>query len=141
LREVLADAPMLADEVYTAAKQAGITLSTLRRAKALEDIKVRRRHLDDKPSREWPWEWCLLCVSSPHSSPYAHTDEHLEHLEHLPTTSMTYGDSSRCASAQLEQGTQNKKNQLLALDALDAHGPSVGRHPLSEVDDYDEGVL
>jgi AAA domain len=59
LQELLQDGPVLADEVAKAAKQAGLSLATVRRAKELEQIRARRRPLDDIPRIKWPWEWLL----------------------------------------------------------------------------------
>jgi hypothetical protein len=59
LRAALADGPLRAEEVFNAAKHAGIATATLRRAKALESIKAQRCPLADVPSRDRPWEWLL----------------------------------------------------------------------------------
>jgi putative DNA primase/helicase len=59
LRAILADGPLLTTEVLKAAKEAGISEKTIKRAKAMEGIKAQRRPIDGAPSREWPWEWPL----------------------------------------------------------------------------------
>jgi hypothetical protein len=121
LRELLTDGPMLAEEVSAAAKQAGIAMATIRRAKPLAGIQTKRRRLENVPSKEWPWEWYRDNVQSTGSSPSISSDEHLEHLEHLPKESTTYEDSSRRSSEHLETEQQREENQQVALDVLDAH--------------------
>jgi hypothetical protein len=59
LRELLTDGPLLADEVSKAAKQAGMAMATLRRAKPLLGVTTRRRNLENVPYKQWPWEWLL----------------------------------------------------------------------------------
>ena len=59
LRDILADGPMLVDEVRQAARKAGISTATLKRAKSLKGIKAQRRPIEGKLSRDWPWEWPL----------------------------------------------------------------------------------
>jgi hypothetical protein len=121
LRELLTDGPMLAEEVSAAAKQAGIAMATIRRAKPLAGIQTKRRRLENVPSKEWPWEWYRDNVQSTGSSLSISSDEHLEHLEHLPKESTTYEDSSRRSSEHLETEQQREENQQVALDVLDAH--------------------
>jgi hypothetical protein len=59
LRDFLSDGPALSEEVTKAARQAGHSFATVKRARALDNIRARRRHLDGVPSKEWPWEWLL----------------------------------------------------------------------------------
>ena len=87
LRELLADAPLLAEEVRAAAKQAGVAMRTIHRAKPLEKILTRRRRLDNVPSKVWPWEWLLDESACP--SPSTHSDGNLGNLENVTTNSMT----------------------------------------------------
>jgi hypothetical protein len=57
LQEALGDGQeVLYEDVMAAAKQAGIATATLRRAKALEKVKVRKQEGHGKNS---PWVWCL----------------------------------------------------------------------------------
>src|SRR5262249_39071344 len=102
LREVLAAGPLLADEVYKAAKHAGVAKRTLERAKTLARVKTSRRPLEKKASQEWPWEWSLSEKESPSPSGpstgsprLTHTDGGLGGLENRTTKSMTYEYSSR----------------------------------------------
>jgi hypothetical protein len=147
LVDLLVDGALLADEVGKAAKQAGITMATLRRAKPLAGIKTKRRHLEGVPSREWPWEWYLAEDGSAEddstvASLSAYPDARLEHLENLSKKSMTYENSSRRASDHLEIVTQPKEIQGLALDALDPHqhaGPA--QTSSSDEDAYDEMII
>ena len=132
VRELLKNDPLLADEVSKAAKQAGIAMATLRRAKSLEGIKARRRRLEDAPSKEWPWEWYCALAQPTGSSPSIDSDEHLEHLEQLPIKSTVCEDSSRCSSEHLETEPQSPENQSLTLDALDAHQHTVPPTPVFE---------
>ena len=142
LVDLLTDGPILADEVSKAAKQAGFTMATLRRAKPLSGIKTRRRHLEGVPSREWPWEWYLAEDDSTVTSLDTCPDAHLEHLENLSQKSMAYEHSSRCASDRLETVTQPKEIQQLALDALDAHQHTVPvQTSSSDEDGYDEMII
>jgi len=129
LRELLTDGPVLADEVKAAAKQAGITMATIQRAKDLVGVKSRRLRLEDKPSKDWPWEWHLDKGDSTGSSPSLDADEHLEHLEQPPTKSTICEDSSRCADEHLETEPQSPENQALTLDTLDAHQNTVPPKP------------
>jgi hypothetical protein len=48
LVELLTDGPALANDVQKAAKQVGIAMMTIRRAKPLAGIKTRRRHLENE---------------------------------------------------------------------------------------------
>ena len=57
LREVLKDGPVPVDDLLAAAKHAGVTHRTLKRAKAKEKVQARRVPCDDVPSNKWPWEW------------------------------------------------------------------------------------
>jgi hypothetical protein len=123
LVELLTEAPLLADEVAKAAKAVGIAMMTIRRAKPLAGVKTRRRHLENVPSKAWPWEWYL--ADEPTRTRVHVSDEHLEHLEHLPKKSMIYEDSSKRSHEHLEAEPQHKENQQLALDALDAHPEGV----------------
>jgi len=56
LREVLAG-PLPVEELFAAAKQAGVKRRTLERAKDKEGVKARRVPLEDVPANKWPWEW------------------------------------------------------------------------------------
>jgi hypothetical protein len=75
LEATLGDGPVLVSELRKAAREAGITWITLRRAKDALTVSARRREVPETPSRTWPWEWFLG------NHPHARTDEHLEPLE------------------------------------------------------------
>jgi hypothetical protein len=130
LETLLADAPMLADEVSAAAKKAGFTTATIRRAKVLAGIKAKRRRIEGAPSKDWPWEWHSADEQSTGSSPSIDSDEHLEHLEQRPTKSTIYENHSRCSREHLETEPQSTENQALTLDALDAHQSTVPPTPV-----------
>jgi hypothetical protein len=57
LRTVLADAPVLVDKLREAARHAGVSWTTLKRAKDKERIKARRVPQENLPSNKWSWEW------------------------------------------------------------------------------------
>jgi len=57
LREILSEVPMLVKEINFAAKQAGLTPRTVRRAKDREGVKAKRLQVDGGPSNTWPWAW------------------------------------------------------------------------------------
>lgn len=57
LQELLQAGPVLAKEVHAAAKDAGVEMSTLRRAKVGMQVHVRRREQEGIPQPKWPWEW------------------------------------------------------------------------------------
>jgi RecA-family ATPase len=57
LRGLLKDGPVLVEEIYAQARQAGVTRSTLRRAKDKEKIKAIRQSVDGIPYTKSPWEW------------------------------------------------------------------------------------
>jgi hypothetical protein len=59
LREVLAAAPVLVEDLLAQAKKAGVSEKTVRRAKDKEHVKARRRPQDGMPGNKWPWEWYL----------------------------------------------------------------------------------
>jgi AAA domain len=54
LRDLLQDEPVLSKDVAKAAKEAGIAWTTVRRAKALEGVKVRKQEGHGETA---PWEW------------------------------------------------------------------------------------
>src|SRR5262249_26679588 len=56
LEELLAQGPVLYDDVCHAMKQAGIAMATLKRAKPLVGAKARRR---PGAGKNGPWEWYL----------------------------------------------------------------------------------
>jgi hypothetical protein len=130
LCELLADGPVLAEDVQKAAKEAGVASITLRRAKPLAGVQARRRRVDGISSREWPWEWYVDEQSDEQLGARARVyppDEHLEHLEHLPTKSISYKDASSYSSEHLETEPQQTENQHVALDVLDDHGEIYAR--------------
>ena len=57
LREVLRNGPVLTDEVFAQAKQAGITIATLRRAKAKERVKAKKEATDGSSYTKSQWSW------------------------------------------------------------------------------------
>src|SRR5262249_51850739 len=116
--------------VTTAMKQAGIAMATLRRAKPLVGVKVRRRPGEGKNGA---WEWYLPEEAPPDtptgSPPSTHVDEQLEQvvehqknqedtadsrLAHMGKSSYsTYlqqkqGDITSCSScsSQMSQGAE-----------------------------------
>jgi putative DNA primase/helicase len=56
LRELLQDAPVFSKDVAKAAKEAGMAWATVRRAKALEGVKVRKQEGHGEAA---PWEWYM----------------------------------------------------------------------------------
>jgi hypothetical protein len=60
LRTVLTGTAMRVDDLFEAARQAGVTRRTLHRAKDKEGVKARRVPVDGVPSNKWPWEWYYL---------------------------------------------------------------------------------
>lgn len=61
LAVLLAQGPVLYNEVYKAMQQAGIAMATLKRAKPLVGVKARRRPGEEKNG---PWEWYLPGVGA-----------------------------------------------------------------------------
>ena len=59
VREVLKDAPVLVDDIKAAAKENSIAWITVRRAKKELPVRARRREVEGRNAREWPWEWYL----------------------------------------------------------------------------------
>jgi RecA-family ATPase len=57
LRDFLREGPERVEDVFAAAKHAGIKRRTLDRAKDKEGVKARRVPCDDVPNKKWPWEW------------------------------------------------------------------------------------
>jgi hypothetical protein len=57
LRDLLKNGPMLVQEINDQAGQAGITRSTLRRAKDKEKIKAVRQAVNGTPYTKSPWAW------------------------------------------------------------------------------------
>jgi hypothetical protein len=76
LREFLADGPMPQESIAASAKQQGITLSTLRRAK--KAVSVRSVKAQGKDSA---WLWSL-----PQPANQAPPLGHVDHLDHLPNS-------------------------------------------------------
>ena len=59
LRDLLKDGPMLVEEINAQAGKAGVTRSTLRRAKDKEKIKAVRQAVNGTPYAKTPWAWQL----------------------------------------------------------------------------------
>jgi len=57
LHAALSETTALVSDLFDAARQAGITQRTLRRAKDKEGVRARRVPEDGKPSNKWAWEW------------------------------------------------------------------------------------
>lgn len=57
LQELLQEGPVLSKEVKASAKEAGVAMRTLARAKALIRVKVTRREQEGLPREKWPWVW------------------------------------------------------------------------------------
>jgi AAA domain len=135
LMELLQDGPVLYDTVQKAAKQAGMTTATLRRAKPLLGVKSRKRRADDTPSKEWPWEWYLPenTQGDPGDSLSRYIPaEHLEHLENSTRKAVSYEEKSRCADEHLDFPAQPQEKQQVILDAQGAHPNDTPTHARSE---------
>ncbi|MHB8696211.1 MAG: AAA family ATPase, partial [Solirubrobacteraceae bacterium] len=121
LLEELADGARLATEVQAAAKDAGISVATLRRARAKLSIKTH------KTSQTGPWEWALPSFGPRCSS----DDEHLgnDEGEHLGESPVFTGD----LEPSLFQGAQH--SGVEHLEHLGASGESssdVVEDPVAE---------
>ena len=106
LEVLLTEGPVLYTDVQRAAKQAGISLGTLKRAKPLLGVKSRRRPEDGTPSKDWPWEWFLEAPRG--SSPDAYADDTLEPLEKVPIKSSGCEETSRDSHEPIEVEAQRK---------------------------------
>jgi hypothetical protein len=57
LWEMLKAGPMRFDDLCVHAKKAGVSVTTLRRAKDKDHYKARRQPQESIPGNKWPWEW------------------------------------------------------------------------------------
>lgn len=117
LRQMLADGPVPAREIEQAAKEAGITTMTLRRAKEVLGVRVSREHLPGEGRGKGRWVWAMpdpwetyQGVHSDHLGGTApvHPDEHLKRLKPKPVMTASDKDVHPASDEHLNQAASRR---------------------------------
>jgi hypothetical protein len=128
LRALLAQGPVLSQEIQAAADPAGFAWATLKRAKPLCGIRARKR---SGAGKDAPWEWYLPAPPPTGSSPLPMGDEPVETVVESQEKQGDTNDGQLAHGHQVSQLSDEKTSQGNQWDRTSV---STGSSPLDRDD-------